>query len=290
MGVGFSVTQETTCQAVIRLPVRVELRQGTKLGPWLFLLMINDLVVDALTWKYVDDTTITQTIPRGLTSDVQSAVSTVEAWSIENRMELNAGKCKEMRIDFKRNTHNFPPIVISGKELSVSNSVKMLGVTISSDLKWNDHISECIKKANKRLYFIVLLKRANVPLSDIVNFYCTVIRPVLEYCAPVFHHALPQYLSDDIERVQKRALSIICPYASYSECLVRFDLVTLHARRVALCSKLFESITSCPDHKLVPVLPPKREHRYNLRESRAYAMPHARTNRFKNTFIPSMCA
>ena len=129
----------------------------------------------------------------------------------------------------------------------------------------------------------------NIPLSDIVNFYCTVIRPVLEYCAPVFHHALPQYLSDDIERVQKRALSIICPYASYSECLVRFDLVTLHARRVALCSKLFESITSCPDHKLVPVLPPKREHRHNLRQSRAYAMPRTHTNRFKNTFIPSMC-
>ena len=97
------------------------------------------------------------------------------------------------------------------------------------------------------------------------------------------------YLSDDIERVQKRALSIICPYASYSECLVRFDLVTLHARRVALCSKLFESITSCPDHKLVPVLPPKREHRHNLRQSRAYAMPRTHTNRFKNTFIPSMC-
>ena len=104
-----------------------------------------------------------------------------------------------MRIDFKMNTHNFPAIVINGKEISVSNSVKILGVTISSDLKWNDHISECIKKANKRLSFIVLLKRANVPLSDIVNFYCTMIRPVLEYCAPVFHHALPQYLSDDIK-------------------------------------------------------------------------------------------
>lgn len=127
------------------------------------------------------------------------------------------------------------------------------------------------------------------PVIIFFFFNCTVIRPVLEYCAPVFHHALPQYLSDDIERVQKRALSIICPYASYSECLVRFDLVTLHARRVALCSKLFESITSCPDHKLVPVLPPKREHRHNLRQSRAYAMPRTHTNRFKNTFIPSMC-
>ena len=41
--------------------------------------------------------------------------------------------------------------------------------------------------------------------------------------------------------------------------------------------------------KLVPVLPPKREHRHNLRQSRAYAMPRTHTNRFKNTFIPSMC-
>ena len=33
--------------------------QGTKLGPWLFLLMINDLRIPGVpTWKYVDDTTI----------------------------------------------------------------------------------------------------------------------------------------------------------------------------------------------------------------------------------------
>ena len=150
-----------------------------------------------------------------------------------------------MIVDFKRNTHNFSPVVNNGKNLTVCNSVKILGVTISANLKWNDHILECIKKANKRIYFIVLLKRANVPCSDIINFYCTAIRPVLEYCATVFHHALPQYLSEDIERVQKRILSIIC-----AECLVRFGPTTLHARRVALCHKLFHFVTSCPGHKL----------------------------------------
>ena len=59
-------------------------------------------------------------------------------------MQLNADKCKELVIDFKKNPHSFSPIVVNGKELPVSNSVKVLGVTESSNLKWNDHITKCI--------------------------------------------------------------------------------------------------------------------------------------------------
>ena len=176
--------------------------------------MINDLKVDALTWKYVDDTTISQTIVRGSLGDVQHAVTAVEDWSRSQRMQLNAEKCKEMVIDFKKISHNFSPLEVDGNKLPVTVFAKMLGVTISSDLKWNNHILDCIKKLNNHLYFIVLLKRARVSLNDIVNFYCTTIRPVLEYCAPVFCHALPPYLTEDIERIQKRALSLNSPAMS----------------------------------------------------------------------------
>jgi hypothetical protein len=44
---------------------------------------------------------------------------------------------------------------------------------------------------------------------DAANGLCTCIRPVLEYAAAVFHHALPKYLEEVLERVQKRSLSII---------------------------------------------------------------------------------
>ena len=44
---------------------------------------------------------------------------------------------------------------------------------MSSDLQWNIRIAESIKKANKRMYFFVLLKRAGVP--DIQNFSVLVL-------------------------------------------------------------------------------------------------------------------
>ena len=97
---------------------------------------------------------------------------------------------------------------------------RILGLTISSDLKWNKHIFNAIKKANKRFYFIVQLKRAKVPNADILNFYCASIRQVLEYGCQVFHYGLPSYLSNAIERVQKRIMRTIYPNLSYEESLL----------------------------------------------------------------------
>ena len=54
------------------------------------------------------------------------------------------------------------PVVVDEKELDLVNSVKILSITLSSDLKWNVYINETIKEANKCLYFLVLLKRAGV--------------------------------------------------------------------------------------------------------------------------------
>ena len=114
-----------------------------------------------------------------------------------------------------------------------------------------------------------------------VNFYCTTIRPVLEYGVQVFHHSLPRYLSEDIERVQKRAMSIICPGLPYRDCLARFGLSTLHDRCQELCTKLFSSISS-PLNSLHCLLPPKHEAKYNTRRKRFYNLSHLHTDRYNS--------
>lgn len=178
--------------------------QGTKLGPWLFIMMINDLMpsrVDQV--KFVDDLTISETVPKFGHSTIQDSVSNIQRWSDNNLLRLHDDKCKELRIDFKKNNNIFHPIYVNGKPLEVVEEAKLLGLTITSDLKWNKHVSNIVSKCSKRLYLLVQLKRAKVPKKDIIQFYTTCIRPVLEYTSAVFHYSLPHYLSADIEPCPK---------------------------------------------------------------------------------------
>ena len=72
--------------------------QGTKLGPWLFLAMINDLRLsdDSLKdmWKHADDTTISEVIPRFGNSALQPIVDRSVNWSDQNKLHLHPAKCK----------------------------------------------------------------------------------------------------------------------------------------------------------------------------------------------------
>ena len=59
------------------------------------------------------------------------------------------------------------------------------------------------------------LRRADVPTRDLLHFYTTVVRPVLEYACPVWHPGLTAAHSELLESVQKRAIRIIYPDADY---------------------------------------------------------------------------
>ena len=90
----------------------------------------------------MDDTKVAEVVPRRQPINIQSGVHAVENWSCEHKMTLNADKCQVMNIDFKKNRHAFEPVIVDGKELSIINSAKILGATLSST----------------RLCFLVLLK------------------------------------------------------------------------------------------------------------------------------------
>lgn len=133
--------------------------QGTKLGPWLFVTIINDLsILDALLWKYVDDTTVSELIPKGQSSSAQEYVDSVADWSVGNRFQSKIDKCKEIRISFSKNNGDLPPLFINGQELEVVQNAKLLGVSITNNLSWNT----LTKLSKKRLTDFIFLDSLNV--------------------------------------------------------------------------------------------------------------------------------
>ena len=250
--------------------------QGTKLGPWLFLIMINDLVVEnACLWKYIDDTTISETVAKGEPS----------SWAVQ----LNTDKCKEIWISFTKSQQEFEPILVKGDGLEVVDSVKLLGLNIFSDLTWNIHINEILKKSSKRLYFLVQLKRAKVTCTGLGLFYSSCIRSIMDHAIPACHFSLAKYLMQELERIQKRAMSIICPRVSYHEVLVIMNFKELATHHDEICESLFHTIVNDNNHHLYKLLPALHKSIYSLRCMWLFNMPRFKTNHFKNSFIIFSC-
>ena len=93
-------------------------------------------------------------------------------------------------------------------------SNRQLGSSCSeASLTWNDHIEELVKKASRKRYFLLQLKRAQVPSDDLVAYHCACIRSSLDYASTVYHHTLPKYSPVSASW----ALSCIFPGVSYND-------------------------------------------------------------------------
>ena len=186
--------------------------QGTKLVPLLFCILVNGMAAKCKSRvKYVDDATAMEIIPRCSPSYLPFTVSDIYTYASLRGMKLNSKKCKEMIINFMQ----YSPVI----ERVVT--YMLLGVYISDDLSWNVHIEHIVKKANKRLYALRALKKSGLTITQLVQVYCSIVRSVLEYACPVWA-ALPKYLDDVIESVQKRALRIVLPNCHYDDALIQF--------------------------------------------------------------------
>ena len=72
----------------------------------------------------------------------------------------------------------------------------------------------------------------------------------ITYAAPVFFYALPKYIKDELVRVEKRAMSIICPGLPYQETIELVNIVPIVDFITGLCSNTFDTIIKDPEHRL----------------------------------------
>ena len=104
--------------------------QGTWLGPYVFLSLINDLTSSLQLRKLVDDCTMIEIVATADASILQREFDQLKSWSDKNLMKVNSRKTKEMLIGTIR-TNPPPNLQLDGQSIDRVKSYKLLGVFMS---------------------------------------------------------------------------------------------------------------------------------------------------------------
>ena len=130
-----------------------------------------------------------------------------------------------------------PNFVMDGIELQLMSETRLLGIQISSNLKWKSNTVNMITKANRRLWIVRRLKSLGAEHDSLVDVYIKQVRSILEFGAPAWEGGITVREKEDIERVQRNACRIILgrTYISYEKALKYLNLEPLEARRTRLC-------------------------------------------------------
>ena len=272
-------------------PVSSGVPQGTVLGPLLFSLYINDISsdIESEIRLFADDCVCYREIKDEKdTMKLQRDIDRLGSWARKWGMRFQPVKCNMMQLTRKRIKKIHASYTLEGTNLENVESIKYLGVTITSDLRWNTHVSNVCTKANRTLGFL----RRNLhscPQEVKEAAYKGLVRPVLDYGSSVWDPP-GVVLQEELESVQKRAARFVTGNYDYETgnmtgILGQLKWESLKKRRkdnrLILLYKGLKGKASVPTDDLIP-----KTRRCRNQHSMAFQTPIANTDVYKGSFFP----
>ena len=118
---------------------------------------------------------------------VQKKLNEINEYAINKQMKINGEKCKIMLLNVSRK-YDFSPVINVGSEkLEMVEELKLLGVTIQSNLNWQTQTNNMCQKAYTRLWMLRRLKPLGASLTELIEVHRTQIRCLLEFSVPVWN-------------------------------------------------------------------------------------------------------
>ena len=270
--------------------------QGSVLGPLLFLIFINDLthVIDHTNMRlFADDTCLFITVDNRITAsnDINDDLRAIQNWSDEWLVTFSAPKTKSMVVSRKRDAHLNPPLSFDNSVVDEVSNHKHLGIVLSNDLGWANHIDEICTKAMRRLDVIQSFK-FKLDRNALERFYMSFVLPIMEY-GDVVWAGSPDCDLEKLDKVHIRAMRIITGATERSNINSMYEdlgWVSLSRRRLIHRLTLFYKITNnmTPQY-LADIVPPTVGDRqiYNLRSRDNITQIHAQKQRYTKSFFPA---
>lgn len=139
--------------------------QGSILGPFLFLVYINDLayMLQKLCGVvlFADDTSLLFNVDRRNPNTVKlnEILDMIAKWFSINNLLLNVKKTKCLKFSLPNVRVTNTNVVLEGNHLEFNNCTTFLGITIDSRLQWGPHIDCLSKKLGSAIFAIKRIRQ-----------------------------------------------------------------------------------------------------------------------------------
>ena len=188
-------------QASDMLPITVGVPQGSVLGPFLFLVYINDLSnsCDSDVLMYADDAVLlcNDKSRDGLNIKSEAEMHLIESWVTANKLTINYSKTNFILFSSQTYTEKKDEFCIrarNGSNIAEQKSVKYLGVLLDNKLSWEHHTKSVVKKLTIARGIISKL-RHYVPLSVLRNVYFSLVYSHLQYGISAWGNSAARYIN-----------------------------------------------------------------------------------------------
>ena len=224
--------------------------------------------------------------------EIINQIEKLEGFVDEHQMRINSDKTKVMLFNTSTARDFMPRVNIgnSDQNLEVVDQLKLLGIIITSDMKWHANTEYLCIKGYNRLWMLRNLKKVGATKEELLDVYFKQCRNILELAVPVWTRGLKKEDIVQLQRVQKTALAIILgkAYMGYTNALQYLNIKTLEQRRHDLCLNFARKAAKSDkyQHWFVRAAPAPAMKTRSEKPTQKYQEVPVRTDRYKYSPVP----